>query len=644
MVEHYLDKVVVTGSSPVVTTITIKSTLKYEVESKKRILLEVIAIKQNNVIIDMQSAEEQNIDISNAEKIDFDNSADSLKILRHSAAHLLAQALKELYKEVKFFVGPVIEDGFYYDFRIDTKIGDMDLKSIEKKMKELVKKKYEITKYTITKKEALEKFKNDDLKLEVLKAIPKDVKVGIYKQGEFEDLCRGPHLPNVKYLKFFKLTRIAGAYLAGDEKNEMLTRIYGTAFATKESLKEHLLMIEEAKKRDHRKLGNELKLFTFDEEVGAGLPIWLPNGARLRSKLETLLFKSHRKRGYEPVRGPEILKSEVWKISGHYDNYGENMYFTKIDDIEYGIKPMNCLGHIKVFQSEIRSYRDLPLKFFEYGIVHRHEKSGVLHGLFRVREFTQDDAHIFCTPEQIKENVIEVLSFAQDIMKSFGFEYEMEVSTKPTKAIGEDEIWEKATKGLMDALDENGLSYGIDEGGGAFYGPKIDIKITDALKRKWQCGTIQVDFNLPERFELEYTDKNNEKVRPVMIHRAILGSFERFIGILTEHCAGEFPFFISPVQVALIPIAKSHLEYAKKLQNELIELDIDSKILSKNESLNKRVRIAEKQKIPLLVILGDEEIKTNSIALRDRMTRKQYNMTKIKFKTLLKEKMDGVIF
>ncbi len=603
-----------------------------------------IAVKVNDEVVDLQTAKEKDIDTDNNQKIHFDNSNDALEIIRHSCAHLMAQAIKELYPEAKFFVGPVIEDGFYYDFRVEEKISDKDLKNIEKKMKELVKKRYDITKYTITKQEALEKFKNDDLKLEVLKRIPEDADVGIYKQGDFEDLCRGPHLPNTKYLKFFKLTKVTGAYLGGDETKEMLTRVYGTAFATKEALKEHLAMIEEAKKRDHRKLGNELKLFTFDEEIGGGLPIWLPNGARLRSKLEALLFKAHRKRGYEPVRGPEILKSDVWKVSGHYDNYGENMYFTEIDEVEYGIKPMNCLGHIKVYQSDIRSYRDLPLKFFEYGVVHRHEKSGVLHGLFRVREFTQDDAHIFCTPEQIKENVIEVLSFVDDIMKSFGFEYDMEVSTKPTKAIGDDEIWEKATKGLMDALDENGINYGIDEGGGAFYGPKIDIKITDALKRKWQCGTIQVDFNLPERFELEYTDSNNEKARPVMLHRAILGSFERFIGILTEHCAGEFPFFIAPTQVVFIPIADTHLEYAKELQNELRDMDIDSEISSRNESLNKRVRTAEKQKVPLLVILGDEEVQNKTIALRDRTTRKQYNITKEEFKKILKEKMDGVIF
>jgi len=607
-------------------------------------LEDFIAVKVDNEVIDLQTAKEKDIDTSNNQKIYFDNSNDALEIIRHSCAHLMAQAIKELYPDALFFVGPVIEDGFYYDFRVNEKISDKDLKNIEKKMKELVKKKFDITKYTITKKEALEKFKDDDLKLEVLKRIPEDAIVGIYKQGDFEDLCRGPHLPNTKYLKFFKLTKVTGAYLGGDETKEMLTRIYGTAFATKEAIKEYLVMIEEAKKRDHRKLGNDLKLFTFDEEIGGGLPIWLPNGARLRSKLEALLFKAHRKRGYEPVRGPEILKSDVWKVSGHYDNYGENMYFTEIDGIEYGIKPMNCLGHIKVYQSDVRSYRDLPLKFFEYGVVHRHEKSGVLHGLFRVREFTQDDAHIFCTPEQIKENVIEVLSFVDDIMKSFGFKYEMEISTKPTKAIGKDEIWEKATKGLMDALDENGINYGVDEGGGAFYGPKIDIKITDALKRKWQCGTIQVDFNLPERFELEYTDNNNEKARPVMLHRAILGSFERFIGILTEHCAGEFPFFIAPTQVVFIPIADTHIEYAKELQNELMDIDIDSEISSKNESLNKRVRIAEKQKVPLLVILGDEEVQNKTIALRDRTTRKQYNITKEEFKKILKEKMDGVIF
>ncbi len=601
---------------------------------------EAIAIKKEGRIYDLQTAKEKNL---SGEEIFLDNSEDSLEVLRHSTAHLMAQAIKSLYPDAKFFVGPVIKDGFYYDFRVKEKIGDKDLKAIEKKMKELASKKLDIEKYYISKKEAIEKFKDDDLKQEVLKNIP-DETVSIYKQGDFEDLCRGPHLPNTKYIKNFKLTKVAGAYLGGDENAEMLTRIYGTAFADKESLKEYLHLLEEAKKRDHRKLGSELKLFMFDDQIGAGLPIWLPNGARLRSKLEKMLFKVHRLRGYEPVRGPELLKSEVWKISGHYDNYGENMYFTEIDGVEYGIKPMNCLGHIKVYQSDIRSYRDLPLKFFEYGVVHRHEKSGVLHGLFRVREFTQDDAHIFCTPDQIKENVLEILDFVDNIMRIFDFDYEMEISTKPDKAIGSDEIWQKATNALKEALDENNLPYGIDEGGGAFYGPKIDIKITDALKRKWQCGTIQVDFNLPERFDLHYINAENEKERPVMLHRAILGSFERFIGILTEHTAGEFPFFIAPTQVIIVPIADSHKDYALEIKRALMELEVDSEIFDKNESLNKRIRTAEKQRVPMILVIGDEEVQNRTVALRDRRKREKSNLSFDDFISLIKEKLDEVRF
>ncbi|EAK6347274.1 threonine--tRNA ligase [Campylobacter jejuni] len=599
---------------------------------------EVIAYLDNETIIDSQSVKNTNL-----KEIYFDNSKESLEVIRHSCAHLMAQAIKSLYPEAKFFVGPVIEDGFYYDFRVESKIGEEDLVKIEKKMKELAEAKIEISKYEITKSEALAKFQNDDLKQEVLLRIP-DGAVSIYKQGEFEDLCRGPHVPNTKFLRFFKLTRVAGAYLGGDEKREMLTRIYGTAFADKESLKEYLTIIEEAKKRDHRKLGTELKLFTFDDEIGGGLPIWLSNGARLRSKLEHMLYKIHRLRGYEPVRGPELLKADAWKISGHYANYKENMYFTQIDEQEYGIKPMNCVGHIKIYQSDVRSYRDLPLKFFEYGVVHRHEKSGVLHGLFRVREFTQDDAHIFCMPSQIKEQVLEILAFVDNLMKLFDFSYEMEISTKPEKAIGDDEIWEIATKALKEALDEQGLKYGIDEGGGAFYGPKIDIKITDALKRKWQCGTIQVDFNLPSRFKLEYTDSDNEKKQPVMLHRAILGSFERFIGILTEHCAGEFPFFIAPTAVGIVPIGEAHIAYAKEIQKELLELNIDSEVYEKNESLSKKIRIAEKQKLPMILVLGDEEVAKRSVALRDRRAKEQKNLSLEEFINLVKEKMSEVHF
>ena len=599
---------------------------------------EVIAYLDNETIIDSQSVKDTNL-----KEIYFDNSKESLEVIRHSCAHLMEQAIKSLYPEAKFFVGPVIEDGFYYDFRVESKIGEEDLVKIEKKMKELAEAKIEISKYEITKNEALAKFQNDDLKQEVLLRIP-DGAVSIYKQGEFEDLCRGPHVPTTKFLRFFKLTRVAGAYLGGDEKREMLTRIYGTAFADKESLKEYLTIIEEAKKRDHRKLGTELKLFTFDDEIGGGLPIWLSNGARLRSKLEHILYKIHRLRGYEPVRGPELLKADAWKISGHYANYKENMYFTQIDEQEYGIKPMNCVGHIKIYQSDVRSYRDLPLKFFEYGVVHRHEKSGVLHGLFRVREFTQDDAHIFCMPSQIKEQVLEILAFVDNLMKLFDFSYEMEISTKPEKARGDDEIWEVATKALKEALDEQGLKYGIDEGGGAFYGPKIDIKITDALKRKWQCGTIQVDFNLPSRFKLEYTDSDNEKKQPVMLHRAILGSFERFIGILTEHCAGEFPFFIAPTAVGIVPIGEAHIAYAKEIQKELLELNIDSEVYEKNESLSKKIRTAEKQKLPMILVLGDDEVAKRSVALRDRRAKEQKNLSLDEFIKLVKEKMSEVHF
>jgi len=602
-------------------------------KNRERKLLEQIGVLKDGQIYDLQTVEALNIQ---GEKIVADDSKEALEILRHSCAHLMAQAIKELYPEAKFFVGPVIKEGFYYDFKVNSKIGDEDLPVIEKKMKELANAKLPITKYECSRKEIEEKFANDELKQAVLNNI-KDETLTVYKQGDFEDLCRGPHLPNTTMIRAFKLTRVAGAYLGGDEENEMITRIYGIAFFDKGALNEHVRLLEEAKKRDHRKLGTELELFMFNEDIGAGLPLWLPNGARLRSKLEHLLYKAHRVRGYEPVRGPEILKANQWVKSGHYANYKENMYFTEIDGQEYGIKPMNCVGHIQIFKHDIVSYKELPLKFFEYGVVHRHEKSGVMHGLFRVREFTQDDAHIFCMPSQVKDVIIEVLDFVKSLMNIFGFTYEMEVSTKPKKAIGDDAFWEATTKGIMNALDENGLTYGIDEGGGAFYGPKIDIKILDAIGRKWQCGTIQVDMNLPSRFEVEYVNEEGHKEQPVMIHRAILGSFERFIGILTEHCAGEFPFIIAPTQVIFIPIAPQHVEYAKQLQKELIEIDIDSKIFDKNESLNKRIRNAEKQRVPMIVVIGDEEVANQKIALRDRRKREQSELTHDAFIDLLKE-------
>ena len=608
---------------------------------------DVIAYKIGENLVDTQSISQNEIENLDAMQICFDNSPQSLRIIRHSCAHLMAYAIKLLYPGAKFFVGPAIDDGFYYDFRAlkneGEKLGEDDLIAIEKKMKELAETKLDIQKIDYTKTQILEKYADDDLKMEVLKRIP-DGAVSEYQMGEFGDVCRGPHVPNTKFLRFFKLTRIAGAYLGGDEKREMLTRIYGTAFADKESLKAHLTMLEEAKKRDHRKLGAEMKFFTFDDDIGVGLPIWLPSGTKMRVKLEERLYRQLRSRGYEPVRGPEILKSDAWKISGHYANYKENMYFTIIDEQEYGIKPMNCVGHIKVYQSEIRSYRDLPLKFCEYGVVHRHEKSGVLHGLFRVREFTQDDAHLFCRPDQIKENVYEILDFVGLLMGAFGFNYELEISTKPAKAVGDDEVWEIATKALKDALDQKGLKYGIDEGGGAFYGPKIDIKITDALGRKWQCGTVQIDFNLPARFELSYIDENNEKKQPVMIHRAILGSFERFVGILLEHTAGELPFWIAPTQVIIIPIGEAHREYAHEICRKLRVIGVDSEISDKDETLNKRIRTAEKQKVPMILVLGDNEVSEKSVALRDRRARQQQNLSLDEFVNFAQSKLNEVNF
>ncbi|PIF04598.1 MAG: threonine--tRNA ligase [Arcobacter sp.] len=597
--------------------------------------MDYIGIKKEGQIYDLQTAKALNIEACESEQIKADNSAEALEILRHSTAHLMAQAIKELHPEAQFFVGPVVDEGFYYDFKLDKQLNDDDLILIEKKMKELANKKLPIERKECARVDIEEKFKDDPLKQMVLKNITDDT-LTIYSQGDFEDLCRGPHLPNTKMIRNFKLIRVAGAYLGGDEENEMITRIYGISFFDKQQLKDYVTMIEEAKKRDHRKLGKELELFTFNEDVGAGLPLWLPNGARLRSKLEHILYKAHRIRGYEPVRGPEILKSDMWKISGHYDNYKENMYFTTIDEQEYGLKPMNCVGHIQIFKNKLVSYKDLPMKLFEYGVVHRHEMSGVMHGLFRVREFAQDDAHIFCTQEQVKGVIIEVLEFVESLVKMFDFEIEIEVSTKPKKAIGDDRFWETTTKGIMDALDENNISYGIDEGGGAFYGPKIDIKILDAIGRKWQCGTVQVDMNLPSRFNAEYINAEGQKEQPVMIHRAILGSFERFIGILTEHCAGEFPFVIAPTQVIFIPIAQSHVAYAKELEKELLEHNMDSKIYDMNESLNKRIRMAEKQRVPMIVVIGDEEVENQKIALRDRRKRQRSEMTKEDFINMLK--------
>lgn len=601
---------------------------------------EVIGIKYNDEIFDTQTATKEGI---KGDEIYFDNSVDALSIIRHSCAHLMAQAIKEIYADAKFFVGPVVDEGFYYDFKTSSKISEEDLSVIEKKMKEIAKKGFPITKEVMSRAEAMEKFANDELKQAVMSKIVGD-EFGVYKQGDFEDLCRGPHLPNTKLLHSFKLTKLAGAYLGGDEKAEMLIRIYGIAFADKESLNAYIHQLEEAKKRDHRKLGIEMGLFGFDEEIGAGLPIWLPKGARLRRRIEELLTRALIIREYEPVRGPEILKSSVWKVSGHYDNYGENMYFTTIDDVEYGIKPMNCVGHIKVYQSSVRSYRELPLRFYEYGVVHRHEKSGVLHGLLRVREFTQDDAHIFCQPSQIKDEVSNIIDFTRKIMGAFGFNYEMELSTRPLKSIGSDEVWDIATNALKEALKDNHIDYKIDEGGGAFYGPKIDIKITDAIGRKWQCGTVQIDMNLPERFKLEYTDSNNTYQQPVMIHRAILGSFERFVAILTEHFGGEFPFFIAPTQVVLIPISQEQIPYAQEIKKALLHIGAYAEVMDKNETLNKKIRNAEKEHTPMIAVIGAKEVEERVLSIRDRQSKTQYQMNEKEFLNMVEIKMKEVSF
>lgn len=636
------------------------TTTASKIRKIRKIMSEIIGFKQEGgEIIDLQSIalergeslatlreklQKHSIDTSAyGEAIHFDNSANALAIIRHSCAHLLAQAIKQLYPDAKFFVGPVVEEGFYYDFKTSSKIGEEDLEKIQARMKELAKSGDMIEKSVISRAQAQEQFKDDELKCAVMSNIVGD-SFGLYAQGDFVDLCRGPHLPSTKLLHSFTLTKLAGAYLGGDESAEMLVRIYGIAFADKESLKSYLHQLEEAKKRDHRKLGQEMGLFTFDEQLGAGLPIWLPAGARLRRRIEELLTRALIMREYEPVRAPEILKSEVWKISGHYDNYKENMYFTSIDDVEYGIKPMNCVGHIKVYQHSKRSYRELPLRFYEYGVVHRHEKSGVLHGLLRVREFTQDDAHIFCMPSQIEAEVHSILDFTRKIMGAFGFSYEMELSTRPEKSIGDDAVWEIATNALRSALESSQIPYNVDEGGGAFYGPKIDIKITDAIGRKWQCGTIQVDMNLPERFGLEYIDENNQPKQPVMLHRAILGSFERFCAILCEHFGGEFPFAIAPTQVVIIPISSEQQDYARHIQLALRHIGVYAEISDKNETLSKRVRTAEKQRVPMIAIIGAKEVESKMLAVRDRRAKEQSNMTEGEFIAMIESKKEEVSF
>lgn len=553
---------------------------------------------------------EANQHVDNKEYID---------ILRHSTSHLMAHAVKELYPEAKVAIGPSIESGFYYDFDYDPGFTDEDIVKIEEKMRELAKQDIPIERRVIKKADALKMFKDagEIYKIELLENIDDD-EVSIYTQGGFTDLCRGPHLSSTGKIKAFKLLNIAGAYWRGDEKNRMLTRIYGTAFPDKASLDNYLNFLEEVKKRDHRRLGRELDLFSISDEVGAGLVIYHPNGALLRYLLEDFERKEHLKRGYKFVTGPHILKLDLWKKSGHYDNYRENMYFTKVDDVDYGIKPMNCLAHIMVYRSSIRSYRDLPLRYFELGTVLRHEKSGVLHGLLRVREFTQDDAHIFCIPEQLHEEITRIIEFVHDAMEIFRFEYEMEISTRPEKSIGSDEDWDRAERILKEVLDAKGIPYDINEGDGAFYGPKIDVKLKDAIGRKWQCATIQCDFALPERFDLHYVDKDGRRKRPVMLHRVILGAIERFIGVLIEHYGGRFPVWLSPTQAVIMNITDDQAEYCQGIYRDMTDGGIRAEIDTRNEKLNLKIREAIMKKIPYMVIAGKKEMESQKITVRLR--------------------------
>jgi threonyl-tRNA synthetase len=551
-------------------------------------------------------------------KIITEKDPEALDIVRHSTAHLMAQAVRRLWKDAKVTIGPTIKDGFYYDFDMgDKKFTPEDLKAIEKMMAKIASENIQVQRRDISSKEALKEFADEKYKVELIEDIGDDT-VSLYDQGDFTDLCRGPHVDSTKRLKHFKLLSVAGAYWRGDEKNKMLQRIYGTSWTTKEDLDQYLHMLEEAEKRDHRKLGKQLKLFTFEEEAGAGFPIYLPNGGALRNVLETFEKEEHIKRGYDIVYGPAILKQDLWKKSGHYDNYRENMYFTTIDDVAYGVKPMNCLAHMMVFNSEIRSYRDLPQRYFELGNVHRHEQSGALHGLMRVRAFTQDDAHLLCTPDQLQDEIIGIIDFVDDVMDIFGFTYEIEISTKPEKYIGSDENWDKATDALYKALEAKGLPYEINEGDGAFYGPKIDIKLKDAIGRYWQCGTIQADFNLPEAFDLNYIGEDGKKHRPIMLHRVILGSVDRFIGVLTEHFAGAFPLWIAPKQVRVINITDAHLDYAKelvaKLKREGFRVDGDFR----NEKVGFKIREAQMEKIPHMIIIGQNEVDNNLVSVRLR--------------------------
>jgi len=541
-----------------------------------------------------------------------------LEILRHSTAHVMAQAVKSLWPDVKIAIGPAIADGFYYDFDKAEPFLPEDLAKIEQEMADIINRNQTFQRELIAKGEALKLFKNEPYKLELINELP-DEEVVIYKNGDFVDLCKGPHLSTTGEIKAFKLLSVAGAYWRGDEKKPMLQRIYGTAFASRKDLAKHIQMLEEAKKRDHRKLGRELELYITDDIVGAGLIIYQPKGALLRTVIEDWEKAEHLSRGYDLIISPHILKSDIWVRSGHYEFYKEHMYIFDVEGAEYAVKPMNCPAHMLVYKAKTRSYRDLPLRFFELGSVYRREKSGVLHGLLRVRGFTQDDAHIFCLPEQLKDEIESVIDFVIDAMVVFGFEdYMVEISTRPEKSIGTDKDWESATLALEESLKSKNIKYDINEGDGAFYGPKIDIKLKDALGRFWQCATIQCDFALPERFELEYAAQDGSVQRPVMIHRVLLGSMERFIGALIEHYAGALPLWLAPEQVRIVQITDNQCKYAEAISNALKKAGFRIKLDARNETIGYKIREARTQKIPYIIIIGEKEEASGKIAVRSR--------------------------
>ncbi len=552
-----------------------------------------------------------------------ENTPEGLDVLRHSTSHIMAEAVKELFPEAKVAIGPAVADGFYYDFEVETPFTPEDLPRIEAKMAEIIKADKPFARSILTTAEAKEKFRGqaEDYKVELIRDLEEgsgETQVSLYDQGSFTDLCRGPHVPSTGRIRAFKLTHVAGAYWRGDERNKMLQRIYGTSFFSKKDLKVHLHNLEEAKKRDHRKLGKEMDLFSFHDEIGPGMVVWHPKGARLRTVLEETERRWHLSRGYEVVIGPQLLKKSLWEKSGHFDNYRENMYFSEVDGQAYGIKPMNCLAHMIIFKSRKRSYRDLPQRYFELGVVHRHEKSGVLHGLPRVRQFTQDDAHILCTEEQVNAEIKGILDLEADMMAVFGFDYRLELSTRPEKSIGTDREWEMATNALRNALEEKGLAYQVNEGDGAFYGPKIDLHLTDALGRSWQTGTIQCDFTLPERFELAYIGPDGREHRPVMLHRTILGSIERFIGILIEHYGGAFPVWLAPVQAVILSVTDRAADFCGDVYDRLTKAGVRAALDTRNEKLGFKIREAQLSKIPYMLVVGDREVESSTVAVRVR--------------------------